>query len=102
MSAKTKFEREKLLKKIAEKRAQLENRSDIKVKIPKVSLPADYNIHSQPLFSLPPELMRPTLASGYPGYKRKLALAKKKGTFFLWLVQTTVASKASLLVRLPL
>ncbi|KAI4465685.1 dynein axonemal heavy chain 7-related [Holotrichia oblita] len=78
MSAKTKFEREKLLKKIAEKRAYLETKSDVKVKLPKISLPADYNIHSQPLFSLPPELMRPTLASGYPGYKRKLALAKKK------------------------
>lgn len=76
---KTKLERDKLLKRIAEKRAQLESRSDIKIKMPKITLPKDYNIHSQPLFSLPPELMRPTLASGYPGYKRKMALAKKKG-----------------------
>lgn len=81
MSAKTKLERDKLLKKIAEKRALLESRSDIKIKIPKISLPSEYNIQAQPLFSLPPELMKPTLASGYPGYKRKMALAKKKGKF---------------------
>lgn len=79
MSNKTKLERNKLLKKIAEKRALLESNSDVKIKVPRVNLPSDYNIHSQPLFSLPPELMKPTLASGYPGYKRKLALAKKKG-----------------------
>lgn len=78
MSSKTKLEREKLLKKIAEKRAHLENMSDIKIKIPRVTLPSDYNIQSQPLFSLPPELMQPILASGYPNYRKKVAALKKK------------------------
>lgn len=79
MSSKTKLEREKLLKKIAEKRAQLEKRGDLKIKVPRISLPSDYNIQSQPLFSLPPELLKPILASGYPKYRRDLARAEKKG-----------------------
>lgn len=78
MASKAKLERERLLKRIAEKRAHLESMSDIKIKVPRVSLPSDYNIQSQPLFSLPPELMKPILASGYPGYRKKMAALKKK------------------------
>ncbi|XP_071052666.1 dynein axonemal heavy chain 7 [Onthophagus taurus] len=74
-----KSEREKLLKKIAEKRAAMEN-CDVKVKVPKFSLPPEYTIQSNPLFQLPRELVKPTLASGYPGYKRKLAISQKKAT----------------------
>lgn len=80
MASKKSLEREKLLKRIAEKRARLESMGDIKVKVPRISLPSDYNIQSQPLFSLPPELMKPILASGYPGYRKSLTLAKRKGT----------------------
>lgn len=80
MSSKKQLEREKLLKKIAEKRARLETSGDIQIKVPRISLPSDYNIQSQPLFSLPAELMRPILASGYPGYAKDLAKAEKKGT----------------------
>lgn len=78
MASKAKVERERLLKKIAEKRAHLENMSDLKIKIPRVTLPSDYNIQSQPLFSLPPELMQPIIASGYPSYRKKVAALKKK------------------------
>lgn len=79
MSEKKKLERERLLKRIAEKRAHLETRTDIKIKIPRTCLPSDFKIESQPLFSLPPELLNPILASGYPKYARDLEKAKKKG-----------------------
>ncbi|KAK5646414.1 hypothetical protein RI129_004878 [Pyrocoelia pectoralis] len=77
MSSK-KIEREKLFKRIAEKRERLEKSGDVVIKMPRLYLPSDYNIKSQPLFSLPPELMRPILASGYPGYRKSLEEAKKK------------------------
>lgn len=81
MASKSKLEREKLIKRIAEKRALLESRGDIKVKIPRVNLPSDYNIESKSLFSLPPELVKPMLASGYPSYHKKMAALKKRGVY---------------------
>lgn len=78
MAAKAKLERDKLLKKIAEKRAHLESRTDIKIKVPRLALPSDYDTHNQNIFSLPPELLRPIVASGYPGYRKKMAALKKR------------------------
>lgn len=80
MSSKAKLERDKILKRIAEKRALLESRGDIKVKIPRTNLPTDFNITTQPLFSLPPKLLKPMIASGYPSYRRKIAELRRKGT----------------------
>ncbi|KAJ8926978.1 hypothetical protein NQ314_020603 [Rhamnusium bicolor] len=71
-------ERDKLVKKIAEKRAKLEARGDLKIKVPRLTLPTDFNIHDRSIFSLPPELLKPILASSHPKYKRKLAAEKKK------------------------
>lgn len=79
MSSKLKAERDKLLKRIAEKRALLDSRGDVKVKVPRTVLPSDYNITTQPLFSLPPQLLKPMIASGYPSYKKKMAELKKRG-----------------------
>lgn len=73
------MERDKILKRIAEKRALLESRGDVKVKIPRTTLPTDFNITTQPLFSLPPKLLKPMVASGYPSYRKKMAALKKKG-----------------------
>ncbi|XP_071052662.1 dynein axonemal heavy chain 7-like isoform X1 [Onthophagus taurus] len=73
-----KLEREKLLKKIAEKRAALESRGDIKIKKLKYCLPSDYNVHATPFFKLPPEIVKPALASAYPEYRKKVAEAQRK------------------------
>lgn len=75
------MERDKILKRIAEKRAHLESRGDVRVKIPRTNLPSDYNITTQPLFSLPPQLLKPMVASGYPSYRKKMAALKKKGQY---------------------
>lgn len=80
MASKSKVERDKLLKRIAEKRAMLESRGDIKVKVPRTCLPSDYKITTQPLFSLPPKLLKPMIASGYPSYRKKMAELKKRGS----------------------
>lgn len=92
-SAKHKAERDKLLKKIAEKRERLEQRGDVRVKIPRLSLPSDYNIQSTPLFSLPPEIIKPILATGYPDYKKKIARAKKKGNCLCHFAKIKVKTK---------
>lgn len=76
-----KQEREKLIKKIAEKRALLESRGDVKVKVPRLSLPENSIVRPENLFSLPPEIMEPFIASGFPGYRKKMAAKKKKGFF---------------------
>lgn len=73
------IERDRLVKKIAEKRAKLEARGDLKFKIPRLSLPSDFNISDRSIFSLPPELLKPILASHHPKYKKNLASEKKKG-----------------------
>lgn len=73
------LERERLIKKITEKRAKLEARGDLNIKVPRLTLPSDYNIHDRSLFSLPPELLKPILASAHPKYRRQLADDKKKG-----------------------
>ncbi|CAH1102974.1 unnamed protein product [Psylliodes chrysocephalus] len=72
------LERERLIKKITEKRAKLEARGDLNIKVPRLTLPSDYNIHDRSLFSLPPELLKPILASAHPKYRRQLADDKKK------------------------
>ncbi|KAF7280376.1 hypothetical protein GWI33_006107 [Rhynchophorus ferrugineus] len=71
-------ERDRLLKKIAEKRAKLEARSDLNIKIPRLQLPSDYNFQDRSIFSLPPEILKPILASAHPKYRKKLAAEKKK------------------------
>lgn len=78
MGTRAKMERERLLKKIAEKRAHLESRGDIKVKVPRLTLPSDFNIHDRSLFSLPPKVLKPIIASGYPSYNKKMAALKQK------------------------
>ncbi|XP_025831878.1 dynein heavy chain 7, axonemal-like [Agrilus planipennis] len=78
MSFKQQVEREKLKRKLAEKMAYLESRPDLKIKIPKVLLPCDYNVQNQPLFKLPPEKLRPILASAYPRYHKYLKQEKQK------------------------
>lgn len=72
-------ERDRLLKKIAEKRAKLEARTDLNIKIPRLQLPSDYNFQDRSIFSLPPEILKPILASAHPKYRKKLAAEKKKG-----------------------
>lgn len=73
-------ERDRLLKKIAEKRARIEARNDLEVKIPRYSLPSDFNLEDRSVFSLPPHLLKPIVATNYPRYKKNLAIQKKKGT----------------------
>lgn len=70
-------ERDRLIKKIKEKRAKLEARGDLNIKVPRLTLPSDFNIDDRSLFTLPPELLKPILASSYPKYKKK-AIAEKK------------------------
>lgn len=82
MAFRAKQEKEKLLKKIAEKRAHLESRGDIKIKVPRISLPCDYQ-RDESLFTLPPELLKPMIASGYPNHRKKVAALKKKGASHL-------------------
>lgn len=77
------IERERLLKRIAEKRARLEARGDLNIKIPRLTLPSDFNIDDRNVFSLPPEILKPVIASSYPKYQKKVAEQKKKGTFNL-------------------
>lgn len=72
-------ERDRLIKKITEKRAKLEARTDLNIKVPRLTLPTDYNINDRSLFTLPPELLKPILASSYPKYKKKVAIEKRKG-----------------------
>lgn len=71
-------ERERLIKKIREKRAKLEARGDLNIKVPRLTLPSDYNLDDRSLFTLPPELLRPILASSYPRYKKREAAEKKR------------------------
>lgn len=73
------LERERLLKKIAEKRARLEAMSDLNIKVPRLTLPSDFNIDDRNIFTLPPELLKPVIASSYPKYRKKLAEQKKRG-----------------------
>lgn len=72
-------ERDRLLKRIAEKRAKLEARNDLEVKIPRYTLPSDFNLEDRSVFSLPSNLLKPIMASSYPRYKKNLAIQKKKG-----------------------
>ncbi|XP_060516742.1 dynein axonemal heavy chain 7 [Cylas formicarius] len=71
-------ERDRLMKRIAEKRAQLEARTDLNIKIPRFQLPSDFNFEDRSLFSLPPEILKPILASAHPKYRKKLETEKKK------------------------
>ncbi|XP_056634815.1 dynein axonemal heavy chain 7 [Diorhabda sublineata] len=71
-------ERDRLIKKITEKRAKLEARGDLNIKVPRLTLPSDFNIHDRSLFSLPPELLKPILASAYPKYRKQLTIDKKR------------------------
>ncbi|KAG5878487.1 hypothetical protein JTB14_010272 [Gonioctena quinquepunctata] len=71
-------ERDRLIKKITEKRAKLEARGDLNIKVRRLTLPSDFNIEDRSLFSLPPELLKPIVASAHPKYKRKLAAEKRK------------------------
>ncbi|CAH1130366.1 unnamed protein product [Ceutorhynchus assimilis] len=71
-------ERDRLLKKIAEKRAKLEARTDLNIKIPRLELPSAYSFQDRSVFSLPPEILKPILASAHPKYRRKLAAEKKR------------------------
>ncbi|CAH2016393.1 unnamed protein product [Acanthoscelides obtectus] len=59
-------ERDRLIKKITEKRAKLEARGDLNIKVRRLSLPEDFNINDRSIFSLPPELLKPILASSHP------------------------------------
>ncbi|KAF5288992.1 hypothetical protein FQA39_LY03871 [Lamprigera yunnana] len=56
--ASRKVEKEKLLKRIAEKRERLEKLKDGIIKFPRITVPADPTA-IQPLYSLPPHLMQP-------------------------------------------
>ncbi|XP_045470082.1 dynein axonemal heavy chain 7 [Harmonia axyridis] len=79
MSRKCKdLERDRLLKRIAEKRARLEARGDINLKIPRLTLPSDYNLDDRSVFSLPPEVLKPIVASAYPKYRKGVSSQKKK------------------------
>lgn len=72
-------ERDRLIKKITEKRAKLEARGYLNLKVPRLSLPSDIDLNDRSLFSLPPEVLKPILASSHPRYKKRLAAEKKKG-----------------------
>lgn len=67
-----------MIRKIAEKRALLESRGDVKVKIPRVNLP-ECSVAPADVFTLPPELLKPIVAAQHPGYRKKLAAQKRKG-----------------------
>lgn len=73
------IEKERLLKRIAEKRARLEARGDLNIKVPRLTVPSDFNLGDRNVFSLPPELLKPVIASSYPKYRKKLAEQKKRG-----------------------
>ena len=73
------IERERLLKKIAEKRARLEARGDLNIKVPRLTLPSEFNIEDRNVFSLPPEILKPVIASSYPKYRRRVSEQRKKG-----------------------
>ncbi|CAH1117610.1 unnamed protein product [Phaedon cochleariae] len=73
-------ERDRLVRKITEKRAKLEARGDLNIKVPRLTLPSDFNIEDRTIFSLPPELLKPILASSHSKYKRKFAVEKRKAT----------------------
>lgn len=81
-------ERDRLLKRIADKTAQLEARKDLNIKIPRLQLPSDYNFQDRSIFSLPPEILKPILASAHPKYRKKLAAEKRKGFFKAVLTET--------------
>lgn len=87
MASNRKQERERLVKKIAEKRALLESRGDVKVKIPRVNLP-ECTTAPADLFTLPPELVRPIVASQFGDYKKKLAAKKRQGKFVVYTLDT--------------
>ncbi|KAL3281625.1 hypothetical protein HHI36_004831 [Cryptolaemus montrouzieri] len=72
------LERERLLKRITEKRARLQKRGDINIKIPRLTLPSDYNLEDRSIFSLPPEVLKPIVASAYPKYRKGIPLQKKR------------------------
>nr|CAI5858493.1 unnamed protein product [Callosobruchus analis] len=72
-------ERDRLIRKITRKRAKLEARGDLSFKARRVALPEDFDINDRSIFSLPPELLHPVLASSYPKYRKRLADQKKKG-----------------------
>ncbi|KAK5646415.1 hypothetical protein RI129_004879 [Pyrocoelia pectoralis] len=70
MNKKQKAEKDKLLKIIAEKRARIDKlTSEGVVKMKRVELPTECNFHCQPLFALPPHLMRPVASR----YKKKVS-----------------------------
>ncbi|ERL86097.1 hypothetical protein D910_03511 [Dendroctonus ponderosae] len=71
-------ERDRLLKRIADKTAQLQARTDLNIKIPRLQLPSDYNFQDRSIFSLPPEILKPILASAHPKYRRQVAAEKKR------------------------
>lgn len=79
MTSNYKAERNKLLKKIAEKRANIEKNvgGNPNIKIPRVSMPSDYEIHSQPLFEIPMEIVRP-IYNACPVFKKKLQSRENK------------------------
>ncbi|CAG9863347.1 unnamed protein product [Phyllotreta striolata] len=70
--------RERLVKKITDKQQELEARTDLNIKVPRLTLPSDFNIHDRSIFSLPPSILKPILASGYPKYKKQVAAEKKQ------------------------
>lgn len=74
-------ERDRLLKRIADKTAQLQARTDLNIKIPRLQLPSDYNFQDRSIFSLPPEILKPILASAHPKYRRQVAAEKKRGKY---------------------
>nr|CAH7763988.1 unnamed protein product [Callosobruchus chinensis] len=76
-------ERDRLMRQITRKRAKLEARGDLSFKARRTALPEDFDVNDRSIFSLPPELLKPILASSHPEYKRKLADQKKKGKLSL-------------------
>lgn len=74
-------ERDRLIKKIKEKRAKLEARSDLNIKVPRLTLPSDFDIDDRSLFTLPPELLKPIVASSFPRYRKKAAAEKKRSAY---------------------
>lgn len=81
MSGKRKFsvKHQRLLDEIAQKRKNFEEKYDIKLEPQNINAPEDYDLHHQPLFSLPPEIIRPILAANYPRYQRLMAKRRKEG-----------------------
>lgn len=78
MASNRKQEREKLIKKIAEKRSLLESRGDVKIKIPRINLP-ECSVATPDLFTLPPEIVQPIVASQQSTYSKKVKTKKLQG-----------------------